>query len=368
MLATLIDAHRDDIVARTRSKVASRPVPVPTETELQYGVPLFLDQLTAKLRASEHGLVEIAASASLHGGELLALGVTIGQVVHDYGDVCQAITELAIDVGATIRTEDFRTLNLCLDIAIAEAVTEYSRQREQTLVGQGVEHLGFLAHELRNLLNTSTLAFQAVQSGHVAAGGHTAAVVARSLAGMSDVVARSLAEVRLGAAPTQKERIVLATLAEEIEILAMLEAKRRAIAISFAPVTAVAAVDGDVQIILSIITNLVQNACKFTRTGGSVSIEIRVSTQRVLIDVADECGGLPPGRASELFAAFEQRSSDRSGLGLGLAIAVKGAIAMGGRITVRDIPGTGCVFTLDLPKASETAHQAESDADKGLVG
>ena len=363
----LIAAHRDEIVARTRAKVAKRQVPAPTESELKYGVPLFLDQLTSRLQASEEGLVEIATSASLHGAELLALGVTIGQVVHDYGDICQAITELAIDVGATIKTADFRTLNLCLDIAIAEAVTEYSRQREQTLVGEGVEHLGFLAHELRNLLNTATLAFQAVQSGNVAPAGHTAAVVARSLAGMNDLVTRSLAEVRLGAAAPHKERIVLATLAEEIEIIAILEAKRREVTISVAPVTVAATIDGDVQIITSIITNLVQNACKFTRRGGRVSIAVRVSAGHVLIDVADECGGLPPGRASELFTAFEQRGTDRSGLGLGLAIAAKGAVAMGGRITVRDMPGTGCVFTLELPRVGDSAQPRESTGSTGVV-
>ena len=82
----------------------------------------------------------------------------MSQVVHDYGDVCQSITELAVETGASISAEDFRTLNRCLDEAIAGAVTEYGRERNQFGIdgesARGSERLGFLAHELRNLINT----------------------------------------------------------------------------------------------------------------------------------------------------------------------------------------------------------------------
>ena len=63
----------------------------------------------------------IGSSAAKHGSDLLAMGFTVSQVVHDYGDVCQAITELAIEKRAKISAEDFHTLNRCLDTAIAES-------------------------------------------------------------------------------------------------------------------------------------------------------------------------------------------------------------------------------------------------------
>jgi hypothetical protein len=47
--------------------------------------------------------------------------------VHEYGDVCQTITELAIEMDAPISTTDFRMMSRCLDAAIAAAVTEYAR-------------------------------------------------------------------------------------------------------------------------------------------------------------------------------------------------------------------------------------------------
>jgi signal transduction histidine kinase len=215
-----------------------------------------------------------------------------------------------------------------------------------------VEQLAFLAHELRNLLNTATLAFDTIHTGSVASGGSTASLVANSLAGMRDLVTRSLAEVRLDAGPPREERIPIASLLEEIEIAAAMQAKNRDVRLSIERVEADVAADGDSQILGSIVTNLVQNACKFTRAHGHVTLRTRVTPDRVLIDVADECGGLPPGKAEDLFKPYEQRSTDRSGLGLGLTISLKGARAIGGDIHVRDVPGTGCVFTVDLRKSS----------------
>lgn len=120
------------------------------------------------------------------------------------------------------------------------------------------------------------------------------------------------------------------------------------------------AVECDSQILTSIVTNLVQNACKSTRPRGHVTLSARVTSDRVLIDVADECGGLPPGKAEELFRPYEQRHKNHSGLGLGLAISLKGARAIGGDITVRNLPGTGCVFTVEPSVSMETGLVSES--------
>ena len=100
---------------------------------------------------------ELGTTAALHGRELLQQGFTVDQVVHDYGDLCQAITDLAFERNAPIAIDEFRTLNRCLDNGIAEAVTEYAYQRNSDMTNTGVqalnERLGFLAHELRNLLS-----------------------------------------------------------------------------------------------------------------------------------------------------------------------------------------------------------------------
>jgi signal transduction histidine kinase len=115
----------------------------------------------------------------------------------------------------------------------------------------------------------------------------------------------------------------------------------------------------DRQLLASAVVNLLQNALKFTRPKSQVTLRVRATESRVLIEVEDECGGLAGG-AEELFRAFEQRGADRSGLGLGLSISRRAVEANGGEIRVRDMPGVGCVFTIDLPRApSASAPSSE---------
>src|SRR5687768_5624751 len=98
MLQEFIELNRDEIIERCRAKVAKRSVPLPTTAEIEHGVPLFLDQLVAALRSGgERSNPDIVSSALLHGHDLLRQGFTVSQVVHDYGDVCQSITELALE-------------------------------------------------------------------------------------------------------------------------------------------------------------------------------------------------------------------------------------------------------------------------------
>jgi hypothetical protein len=125
MLFAFIVTNRDQIIRRCRAKVAGRSIPPPTDAEIDYGVPIFVDQLLDALNDRTSNNSEINKTALQHGHDLLRRGFTVSQVVHDYGDVCQAITELAVEQDAPITVDDFRTLNRCLDDAIASAVTEF---------------------------------------------------------------------------------------------------------------------------------------------------------------------------------------------------------------------------------------------------
>jgi hypothetical protein len=322
--------------------------------ELRNGIPVFLDQLGDALRLKRSSdrvdHEELGKSARLHGHDLLRMGLTIGQVVHDYGDVCQTITELAVEQRSPIEGEDFRTLNLCLDDAIAEAVTEYSRLRERATAELGTERLGVLAHELRNLLNTAVLSFESIKTGRVAVSGSTAAMLSRTLMSLGDLVDRSLADVRLDAGIGRLEPLSVAAFIEEIEIAALLQAQARGLALAVMSVDHSVTIEGDRQSIAAALSNLLQNAFKFTHKHGNVCLRVLATADRVLFEVEDECGGLPPGGSDDLFRPFEQRGLDRSGVGLGLSICLKVAKAHAGQLHVRDLPGKGCVFTLELPR------------------
>ena len=365
MLHELLTVHREQIVARTRVKVAARAAPWPTEAELEHGVSLFLEQLTETLRreqgtAERPTSAEITRGAALHGGELRRAGFTVAQVVHAYGDVCQALTEVAIEIDSRISVDEFRTLNRCLDEAIAQAVTEHARQRELALADRGTERMGFLAHELRNRLANAMLAFGALKNGTVGIGGSTGALLGRNLVALRDLIDRSLAAVRLEAGLHRRERVPLPQLMEEVELAAAIEAKARGLQLTVTPVEPGVEIDVDRQLVAAALANLMQNAFKFSPPNGHIVLRTDTATVtgRVLIEVEDECGGLPPGKADDLFRPFEQRGADRSGLGLGLAIARGSVETNGGLIRARSLPGKGCIFTIDLPRLAPASATA----------
>jgi signal transduction histidine kinase len=354
MLHEFIALHRDEIIRRCRAKVAGRSIPPPTVAEIDHGVPLFLEQLVTALRGGATRNDEIRSSAIHHGHDLLRQGFSVSQVVHDYGDVCQSIAELALESSAPIGTEDFRTLTRCLDDAIAGAVTQYGREHNQSTregeSARGNERLGFFAHELGNLINTSITAFEILKTGNVGVSGSTGAVLNRSLLALRSLVSRSLAEIRLTEGIQNHEPFRVAGLIEEVASAAALEAETRGLTLVVSAVDAYAEIAADRQILAAVVSNLLQNACKFTTPRSTVTLSAGASADRVFIEVADRCGGLPAGNIGDLFQPFEQRGTDRTGAGLGLAFCRWAVVASGGQISARDMPGIGCVFTVDLPR------------------
>jgi signal transduction histidine kinase len=372
MLHEFIAVHRAEIIRRCRTKAEARSVPSTAERPVDHGVPVFLDQAVNALRLGLSSNDEIGWTAVQHGHDLLLQGFTVAQVVHDYGDVCQAISELAVQTDVRISADEFRVLNGCLDEAIAGAVTEYGRARSVATLERETaresQRLGYFAHELRNLIDTSIVAFEVLKSGNVGVAGSTGAVLQRSLSGLRALVARSLAEVRLTQAVQNVEPLAMAEFVQELAQSAALEANARGIRLAVSPVDGNVAVEADRQVLAAVVGNLLQNACKFTQPGTCVTLRVVASDARVMIEVEDECLGLPTANVEGLFRPFEQRGADRSGLGLGLAFSRWGVEANHGTISARNLPERGCVFTVDLPRiplpaaalpATRAAHAAQ---------
>jgi len=203
MMYEFLSEHRNELELRCREKVAARASRAATQQQLDNGIPIFLEQLIRALgkekreRLAPEGAIpgvarrlafwrtELDFSSAQYGQNLLDLGYTVDQVIHDYGDLCQAASELAVDCGMTFAVAEFKTLNLCLDNAVAAAVTVYNRERDVMLGDQQAsttnERLGYLAHGLRNHLSTATLAVTAIKAGNVGLSGATGAVLDRSL-------------------------------------------------------------------------------------------------------------------------------------------------------------------------------------------
>ena len=364
--------NREDLIARCKAKAAKRPRRAATAAQLANGVPVFLDQIvrtrgaemlghayeSARISGSSSGdmaaLSEIGVSAAAHGGELMRLGFTVDAVVHGYGDLCQAITDLAVECDAPFTIDEFRTLNRCLDNAIADAVSEFGAQRDareaSARAADENERMGVLVHELRNVLQTATLAFQALELGLLPVGGATGGLVARSHVSMAAMLGDSMVQVRGAAHATADEVFSVAELVADAARAASYDAASRSCAFNVAEVDPFLGVSGHRAKILAALANILQNAFKFTHPRTAVGLVTRADGKRIFIEVSDHCGGLPHGATEAMFRPFTQSGEDRSGLGLGLSIARRGVEADGGTLTARDVPGAGCVFTIELPQ------------------
>ncbi|MEQ1757305.1 MAG: HAMP domain-containing sensor histidine kinase [Vicinamibacterales bacterium] len=353
MLDVFVAHHRQELIRRCRAKVALRAIPPPTPVDLEDGIPLFLDQLVHALRNQSTPVSDIGASAARHGRSLHLQGVTVSQVVHDYGDVCQSVTDLALHLGEPIGVEEFRTLNRCLDDAIASAVTEYGRGHQSNVDAEFArdnERLGFLSHEIRNLVGTACVAFEVLKTGNVGVGGSTGGVLERSLSALRELINRSLVEVQLRHDVRERTQFALADLIADLAPAARMDAAARGLSFRVEGGDTDARVEADRPVLAAVFVNLLHNAFKFTRPGSTVTLRGRATSDRVLVEVEDECGGLPEGKNDDLFRPFEKRGADRSGLGLGLAMCRWGADVNGGSVTARNLPDHGCVFTVDLPR------------------
>jgi hypothetical protein len=213
MLHDFITSNRQELISRCRAKVASRFEPTGTPAAIDHGVPLFLQQLVETLRleqttATQHGTdsdptpapTEIGRAAALHGTELLRLGYSVDQVVHDYGDVCQSVTALAVEQDIPISTDEFRTLNRCLDNAIADAVASFGCARQISIDRQAEtlqQRLVIFAAEQQRLIGIAIQSYTAIKTGNVGLTGATGTLLILALEDLRSLADRTLPEIRL---------------------------------------------------------------------------------------------------------------------------------------------------------------------------
>jgi hypothetical protein len=352
MLYRFLEENRSEILALSEQKTLKLAGALPSSSELERGLPLFYEHLIHYLKNPATGPSEdkIVSGAAGHGRELLRLNYSLSHVVHAYGAMCQAITELAQRRNANISTQEFNELNMCLDVAIASAVSEFQFHSAQANEEREVQHLGFLVHELRNSLSSATIAQEMIKQGLVGTGGSTARVLEENLANMRNLIDRSLSDLRMRADPeVHIEKFHLNILIDQILLTAQSEARRKKQILNNESKFEIE-METDRQLLLSTIANLIQNALKYTKIGGHISIQAKSSTDNVVIEVEDECGGINSETMKNLFKPFVSGGFDQGGLGLGLTIVQRGILLLQGKVSVVNNPGRGCAFVIEVPK------------------
>ena len=290
----------------------------------------------------------MSANAEEHGEQRLGLGFDVAEVIREYGMLHECILQIAREAELVISPREHEVIVKWLNVGIADAVAQYVKQRDLELQRQNSEHLGFIAHELRNPLGSVKMAFGRLRRSELTQS-RTVEMVERGLRRMGEMIdgALSHASLRIGMVP-RLAPLALRNFLHEIESDAAIEAQAKGIEIVvLAPEDLI--VEADPRLLRSAVSNLLHNAVKFSQERSKVVVSAARSEGRLMIEVMDACGGLPPGKVEELFNPLVQRSDNRSGFGLGLGIALQAAEAHNGTVRVRDQPGKGCVFIVDLP-------------------
>jgi len=355
MLADVLESRSNEIVQRFADRLYESIASEAMERDdVIDSLKQFLGEVVHGIRTDQQvgriGAVSAdSATAAEHGKQRYGLGFDVGSVVREYGALRDVIFLVLDESGHLFTVTELRSLSWYLVGGIANAATKYAQERDVELRRRTAKHVAFLAHELRNPLASMRLAWGRLEKqGFPPNTERLVAIVKANLNQLSDRVDHALTEVKLEAGgDLHLQDIDVPAFVESLRDMSALDAQDKQITVKL-EINA-HRLRADAKYLGSALSNLLRNAVKFTRPGGTIHLRAKNGGERVVFEVEDECGGLPEGNVQKLFDPFVQLGQDRSGFGLGLAIAKQAVDAHEGALRVHDLPGRGCVFVLDLP-------------------
>jgi signal transduction histidine kinase len=353
-LATFIQQRQPELIERwmTALREAAAGAPL-SRAQLEDRLLAYLRRLTEALArpdsTSPAALAETRKLAAEHGEQRLELGYDVAAVVRDYAALPDALQGLLRDSGFRPTADEVLQLTRFLVEGIATAAHAYSLEHDAKIRSAAAQHAGFLVHDLRQPLQSLKLRADLMERRGAAPSADDLRMIRSALHNLGEQIDSALVRSRLDAFPAPdidsvEVKPLLDLLAGEANPVA--QVKGIEVSVDAEPGLVLQA---DVRMLRSAIGNLVYNAVKFSKQG-TVRVRARAAPpEHVVFEVEDTCGGLPEGETEKLFDPFVQLGQDRSGFGLGLALARRVADLHGGALRVHDLPGTGCVFVLELP-------------------
>lgn len=353
-LSETISQNRETIAQRFAEHLygSSAAASLPREQVID-SLREFLDELVAALRAPSASLEHdsrmfTSAAATSHGKQRFELGYDIGAMIREYGAIHDILFGVVSQAKVEPSAQELCILGRWLLQGVTSSAIRYAHEREEQMRRQSSKHIAFLAHELRTPLSSMRMAFERLRSTVLRDDDSSTLMLARSLNKVDRLIDDALVEVKLKeGVDAHLEELSIGKLVLELVEESSGEASEKRV--GFRTELAAERVRADYKLLHSALSNLVRNAVKFTRHGGVITLRARTSEGRVLFEVEDECGGLPEGKVHKLFDPYVQVGRDRSGFGLGLAIAKQAVDAHDGDLRVHNLPPVGCVFVLELP-------------------
>jgi signal transduction histidine kinase len=356
-LSGLLAERRGEILERWTHRIAwEHQDKELSRGELRDHLPLFFDKVLEALgaegafSADAPTSVRKAASAA-HGAQRLRVGFDLAEVIREYEILTECILDEVEAVGGAVSMQALRRLQALLDGGRRHAVSAYIDRRDMEVRREHAQHVAFIAHELRNPLMTAFMATTELQRKERSEDKWALDMLARNLGDLRELINQVLIADRLaGGVQIKCEPLDLRTLLDQAVADNRLAAERRQIELKLEAPDKLP-FSGDRRLLRSAISNLLVNAVKFTQDNKCITVRAAPRDRGIAIEVEDRCGGLPGDNIEELFEPFVQRGENRTGFGLGLAIVKQAAEAHGGKVQVRNLPGRGCVFSLELPAA-----------------
>jgi len=347
-LADLVAEQHDLLIERFVERARREATTSGLERiELIDSLPYFLDDLVDALVTGVPFSLEESAAAG-HGVERLSIGFRVDRVVREYLLVAELILELAEEKGVTRSSSETISLLRAIGDGAAIAAAEHVRRREADLMQREAEHAGFLAHEVRNAVASARFAFDLLRRREFADPAPLVNIIDGGLRQAGARIDDVLAGARVRGGVVSPVRVYPRLILEEIGAALHPQADARQIAIVVDAATDLVG-HADARLLRSALENLASNAVKFSCTGGTVKLAALARGQHLVFEISDTCGGIDESVIDRLFRPFVQGGGERSGFGLGLALARECAEAQGGVLRVSNLPGHGCVFTLAIP-------------------
>jgi signal transduction histidine kinase len=354
-LSNLLAARRVEILERWTQRISREHADKDlSRGELWDHLPLFFDEVLAALASVESSGEAVSASEEItastaHGTQRLRVGFDLVEVIREYEILTECILDEIEVLGGSVSIRHFRRVQRLLNIARADAVSAYVERRDVEIARAHSQHVAFIAHELRTPLMNAFFATAALRKKARTEDERELSLLTRNLASLRELIDDVLTADRLaGKLQLKREALDLRALIDQVVADTRVTAEQRQIDITVSA-PQVLPYSGDRRLLRSAIGNIIGNAIKFTHEGEAIAIRAEQRGESLVVDVEDACGGLPDGNVAELFEPFIQRGEDRTGFGLGLAIVKQAIEAHSGSALVRNIPGKGCVFTLQLP-------------------
>ena len=347
----------------------------------------------------------IFANRSCHESLGTQRSETIGKTDHDLlprrvADLCRANDRRVIESGSALDFEEFcgeedlqprvfhsskfllrdgagKAYALC---AISTDITERKRSEQAMSIARREaeranraksEFLSRMSHDLRTPLNAVLGFAQLLDMDNLTADQRESVTqileAGRHLLELMNEVL-DISRIESGNLSLSPEPVLIAEIVEQVVKLMQPLGKTRQIEVSaLANTTQARYVRADRHRLNQILLNLMSNAVKYNRPGGSVTVGCEEAPEgRVRIAVTDTGAGIPPEKLALLFTPFERLGADQTGIegtGLGLALSRGLAEAMGGKVGVRSEIDRGSTFWVELDGTTEAAVDAKVPRD-----